>query len=255
MRSTRRGGLQRRPATCCGVRRDAWIAVAVARQQARNSAMSMAGPAGRPERPRSLGGRVVDPCIARGRASDGGRPCLGDSWGLRARGVERPGRGPGGRGVGHHRGRGAAPQTVAGTGIQRMGPRPRSAGLRSARFAGGWSLEEVVELRRVGSGEGVRRWPASSCWGMPSMGGRRTLPWVRRALFALDDWSVRRATASPTHHYEDLNRRLLFAAAALCAVGSVLGLMGVATAVAAVVGAKDGAGTAVRTCRPTRSRS
>ena len=36
---------------------------------------------------------------------------------------------------------------------------------------------------------------------------------------------------------EDLNRRLLFAAAALCAVGSVLGLMGVATAVAAVVGA------------------
>jgi len=43
--------------------------------------------AGRPERPRSLGGRVVDPSHREGaRASDGGRPCLGDSWGLCARG-------------------------------------------------------------------------------------------------------------------------------------------------------------------------
>ena len=36
---------------------------------------------------------------------------------------------------------------------------------------------------------------------------------------------------------QDLNRGMLFAAAVLCAIGSVLGLLGVATAVAAVVGA------------------
>ena len=95
VRSTRRGGLQRRPAICCGVRRDAWTATSRWRGSRGGEATEGAelgdeherALAGRPERPRSLGGRVVDPSHREGaRASDGGRPCLGDSWGLRARG-------------------------------------------------------------------------------------------------------------------------------------------------------------------------
>ena len=89
MRSPRRGGLQRRPATCCGIRRDAWAARrgGEATEGAELGDEHERALAGRPERPRSLGGRVVDPSHREGAgASDGGRPCLGDSWGLRARG-------------------------------------------------------------------------------------------------------------------------------------------------------------------------
>jgi hypothetical protein len=113
--------------------------------------------AGRPERPRSLGGRVVDPSHREGaRASDGGRPCLGDSWGLRARGWSVL---AAAREVGVSRTTGAAggnlkPPPEPGS---REGPKTEIRRSEVCPLSGGWSLEEVVELGRVGSGEGVRR--------------------------------------------------------------------------------------------------
>ena len=165
VRSTRRGGLQRRPAICCGVRRDAWTATSRWRGSRGGEATEGAelgdeherALAGRPERPRSLGGRVVDPSHREGaRASDGGRPCLGDSWGLRARGWSVL---AAAREVGVSRTTGAAGGTLKlppepGS---REGPKTEIRRSEVCPLSGGWSLEEVVELGRVGSGEGVRR--------------------------------------------------------------------------------------------------
>jgi hypothetical protein len=144
VRSTRRGGLQRRPAICCGVRRDAWTArrggeaVAVARQQrARNSAMSMSGPwqvvqSGLDRLEVVLLTRRIEKGPGRrtvvGHASAIPGVCAlggGASW-------PRPGRWgcrapPGLRAAPSNRRRNRGPE---------KGPRPRSAGLRCARFRG-----------------------------------------------------------------------------------------------------------------------